>query len=156
MDVDRPMRIGELSRRAGVSTQAIRYYEQIGLLDEPQRSQSDYRLYTAADVERLGFIKKAKLFDLSLAEIRELIDLRVEGIRPCERLMDLVKQRISELDRRIEDMVAFRADLACRYERASLADKQQLDGRICGIIEAPPSPCPAAGSGPIGPGASGS
>lgn len=132
---DRLLRIGDLSRKAGVSTQAIRYYERIGLLDLPLRSESGYRLYTDDHVDRMGFIKKAKLLDLSLAEIGELITLSSEGIRPCEHLMDLVKRRLDELDRRIEEMVALRAELAGRYDRMGAPEVGRVCGSICDIIE---------------------
>ena len=63
------MRIGQLANEVGLNPKTLRYYEQIGLLPAPQRSPSGYRLYTAADRERLDFIAKAKAIGLTLEEI---------------------------------------------------------------------------------------
>ncbi len=64
------MLIGELSKQLSLPTHTIRYYEQLGLLDPPQRSEAQYRLYTKSDAERLHFIQKAKRLGLSLDDIR--------------------------------------------------------------------------------------
>lgn len=127
------MFIGELSRQAGVPTQTIRYYERFGLMDQPDRTESRYRLYSWEDVERLRFIQKAKLFGLSLDEIKELIAIRAEGNPPCKHLKQLVQHHIDDLDRRIREMTAFRDELARRYERIQVPGP--CDGRICRFIE---------------------
>ena len=60
------LKIGELSSQTGISTEAIRYYERIGLLPEPERAENGYRLYGEEDVERLRFIRSARSLDFSL------------------------------------------------------------------------------------------
>jgi MerR family transcriptional regulator, mercuric resistance operon regulatory protein len=50
--------IGELSRRTGCNVETIRYYERVGLLPRPPRSEAQYRLYDSADVRRLGFVRR--------------------------------------------------------------------------------------------------
>ncbi len=54
------MTIGKLAEKAGVSTDTVRFYERRSLIDEPARTQSNYRIYPEEDVVRLKFIKKAK------------------------------------------------------------------------------------------------
>ncbi len=76
------MRIGELGERLGVNTKTIRYYESIGLVPEPERTSSGYRIYSEADVERLVFIKSAQRLGLALDEVREILALRERGRRP--------------------------------------------------------------------------
>lgn len=125
--------IGELSRKAGVSTQTIRYYERLGLMSQPERTESKYRLYSEGDEERLQFIQKAKLFGLSLDEIKTLIDIRCDGEAPCRCLRDLVKKHLDDLDQRIQEMIAFRDKLAERLKR--LDSENMPDGKICGFIE---------------------
>ena len=66
-------KIGELSNATGLTTKTIRYYELNGLLEEPWRADSGYRLYDPEDVERPEFIKKAKTLGLSLEEIRDIL-----------------------------------------------------------------------------------
>ncbi len=67
------LRIGELAERAGTSTDTIRYYERMGLLQSPERTASGYRLYTDADLGRLLFIRRAKRLGFSLGDIKGLV-----------------------------------------------------------------------------------
>src|SRR5258708_32647874 len=76
------MRIGELAARFGLNPKTIRYYEEIGLLKRAGRSESGYRLYGKPDVERLGFIRRAKTLSLSLDEIRDILSAQEEGSPP--------------------------------------------------------------------------
>ena len=135
--------IGELSRQVDIPTQTIRYYERLGLLDPPKRTASQYRVYSEKDEARLRFIQKAKLFGLSLNEIKKLIDLRIRGVPPCADLKVMVKQNLDKLDRRIQVLLAFRQELNSRYEQieALLPDASTppteaiCNGKICGLIE---------------------
>jgi DNA-binding transcriptional MerR regulator len=70
--VEAMIRVGEMARRAGVSPRTIKYYEERGLI-QPSRSQSDYRLYGQADVERLERICQLRGFGLSIATIEEVL-----------------------------------------------------------------------------------
>ena len=77
------MRIGELARRSGLASTALRYYEKAGLLPPPQRTPSGYRAYDASVLQRLVFIRAAQAVGLSLPEIREVIAIRDGGTAPC-------------------------------------------------------------------------
>lgn len=127
--------IGELSQRSGLPPQTIRYYEQLGLLNPPARTEARYRVYTAEHLERLAFIAQAKLFGLSLEEIRQLIELRCGGVVPCGHMRGMVQRHIAELDARIRQLTAFRDELLRRYEAM---DGRPAGGKICGIVEAEP------------------
>ncbi|MUL38507.1 heavy metal-responsive transcriptional regulator [Gloeocapsopsis dulcis] len=137
------MFIGELSDRVALPTQTIRYYERLGLLNPPERTESQYRIYSEEAVERLQFIQKAKLYGLSLDEIKQLIELRDEGVLPCANLKAMVKKHLNELDYHIQEMLVFRQELANRYEQidtllsgSSPAPREaNFNGRICGLIE---------------------
>lgn len=124
--------IGDLSEQAGIPTQTIRYYEQLGLLEPPERTDSRYRVYTAEHLERLQFIRRAKTFGLSLEEIKQLIDMRSEGVAPCCHLKDLVGRHIEDLNLRIEGLTLFRDELLRRYEGMN---GEAPEGKICGIVE---------------------
>jgi MerR family transcriptional regulator, copper efflux regulator len=67
------MRIGQLAEQAGISTKAIRYYEQIGILGPPERTATGYRSYDEAALGRLGFVRAAQAVGLTLGEIRHVI-----------------------------------------------------------------------------------
>lgn len=110
--------IGELARELGLNPKTIRYYEQVGLLPSPRRSESGYRLYTRDERERLQLIKRAKLLGLSLSEIKEIVEYAIDG--RCGilqgRLLSLVETKLGEIDQTIQDLIAFREDLG-RYQR---------------------------------------
>jgi len=126
--------IGELSRKVGVPQHTIRYYERLKLINPPDRSETQYRLYTEDDELRLKFIKQAKLFGLTLDEIKKIINLKAEGVAPCECLKDMIKRHLDDLDSRIQEMIAFRNELTHRYERIK-STKDTPNGAICGFIE---------------------
>jgi DNA-binding transcriptional MerR regulator len=134
--------ISELSRHMNIPVPTIRYYEKLGLLNTPSRTESHYRVYSEESKERLGFIQQAKHFGLTLVEIKKLINIRTEGNPPCASLKVMVKQHLDELDQHIQEMIAFRKELASRYEKintlldssAELAEAPD-SSRICGLIE---------------------
>jgi len=139
------MRIGELAGSLNLNPRTIRYYESIGLLPEPDRSPSGYRDYDESDAERLRFIKTAQRVGLSLDEIARVISLRDRGERPCGYVLDLLRNQLGELDRRIEEMSWLRDEVR-RLE--AVADSQgEAEGTFCGLIErvgATPAASPSA------------
>ena len=92
------MRIGELGERAEVSTKTIRYYESLGLLDEPARTPAGYRDYDDAALERLRFVRDAQATGLSLAEIASVLELKSSGQRSCAHTTDLLERHLVEID----------------------------------------------------------
>jgi DNA-binding transcriptional MerR regulator len=80
----RMLSIGDLFRRTGVKVPTIRYYEQMGLMEAPERSEGNQRRYGRPERERLSFIKHARDLGLTIEAIRELIDLSAHPERPCE------------------------------------------------------------------------
>lgn len=106
--------IGDIAKQVDLNVKTIRYYEGLGLLAEPERTESGYRVYSAQDVERLRFIKGAKSLGLSLQEIKEIMALWGEGTTPCSHVEHLLQDKLAELDRRIAELVNFREGLA-RY-----------------------------------------
>lgn len=127
--------ISQLSRQLGIPVPTIRYYERLGLLKPPERTQSQYRIYSEEALERLRFIQKAKHFGLSLDEIKKLIDISAQGTPPCASLKAMVKQHLDELECRIEEMVEFRQDLANRYSKIeALVEEESTtpNNGICG------------------------
>lgn len=108
--MNRLLHIGEVGRKVGLNPKTIRYYEKIGLLPKPRRSEvihgKGYRLYTQEDLNRLAFIKQTKLLDLSLAQIKELLVSTEEGCCGSARphLTILLEQKLTELEKRIEEL----------------------------------------------------
>lgn len=127
------MRIGELAERQGVTTKAIRFYESIGLLPDPERTPSGYRAYGEADAERLAFIKTAQRLGLSLDEIKEIIAFRDRGERPCGYVADVLRRQVSDLDRRIREMRALRDEL--KHLQARATGGGGPESKYCAVIE---------------------
>ena len=100
--------IGALAKQAGFKATTIRYYEQIGLLPTPERTESRYRLYTTEMVELLKFIRKAQGLGLQLSEIREIASIRRQGDPPCVHVRTLIKERVADLDRKLGDLQMLR------------------------------------------------
>lgn len=98
------MNIGQAARRSGISAKMIRYYEEIGLLPEPKRSASGYRLYTEKDIKTLSFIQHARELGFSSTQMKELLDLRLNSARHSADVKQLAEQHIQRLQQKIADM----------------------------------------------------
>src|SRR5258708_32442635 len=89
--------IGELSRKSGCNIETIRYYERIDLLPKPRRTRSRYRLYGAADVRRLFFIRRARQLGLTLSEVRALPGLAGPGSRSCAQVRGVAAKYVTDV-----------------------------------------------------------
>ncbi len=103
--------IGTMSRRTGTKVQTIRYYEQIGLLPEPERSAGGQRRYRQADLDRLSFIRHARQLGFSLDAIRELLELADHPERPCAGADSIARRQLVQVERRILRLQALKTEL---------------------------------------------
>src|SRR5687767_1967102 len=103
--------ISKVAAEVGLSTDAIRYYERIGLLPQPKRTPGGYRLYGQDTAERLQLIKGAQRLGLRLSEIGELLKVRDRGLCPCGHVEALVRQRLAEVDKELARLTRLRADM---------------------------------------------
>lgn len=103
--------VAKLAGRAGLSPDAVRYYERAGLLPAPARSGAGYRLYDERVLDRLGFIRGAQRTGLRLRQIRELLEIIDRGVCPCGHTESLLTERIAEIDREIKDLRDVRKQL---------------------------------------------
>jgi DNA-binding transcriptional MerR regulator len=126
------LRIGEVAARCGVNPKTIRYYEQIGLLPEPERLSSGYRVYGRNDVERLAFIRSAQRFGLALDEIREVLAFRDRGEAPCGYVREVVRREAARLDERIAELLEMREELGRLLART---DDGSGDAGYCHLLE---------------------
>ena len=129
------MRIGELGEQCGVSAKTVRYYESIGLLDEPGRTASGYREYGDEAVERLRFIRDAQATGLTLAEISSVLELKVAGERSCSHTMALIDSHVEAIDEQIAQLQAARTELVSMAKRGrSLDPAACTDPNRCQVI----------------------
>jgi Cu(I)-responsive transcriptional regulator len=105
------MAIGDLSRKTGVKVPTIRYYESIGLLPAPPRSEGNRRLYGAKAVDRLRFIRHARELGFEVDAIRELLDLAEQPQRSCAKVDALAREHLRTITSRIERLTALKAEV---------------------------------------------
>lgn len=122
--------VSKLAEEAGTSADTVRYYERIGLLPEAERSRSGYRLYDAAAVERLRFIKRAQRFGLRLEAIAELLDVRQRGLCPCGHTRRALEERVAELDSELASLARLRDDIARMLDQPAGAGWQCAGGLL--------------------------
>lgn len=103
--------IGKLSEATGVKVPTIRYYEQIGLLPEPERSAGNQRLYGRRAQERLAFIRHSRDLGFPLEAIRELLSLSDDPDHPCDAADAIAKRQLRAVNARIARLEALRAEL---------------------------------------------
>lgn len=96
--------IGALAASAGVGRETIRYYERKGLLEEPPRSGAGYRQYPAEAVDRLRFIRRAQELGFTLAEITELLGLRVDEASACGAVEARARAKLVTVADKIDDL----------------------------------------------------
>lgn len=115
--------IGELSRQAQVKVPTIRYYEQIGLLSEPARTEGQQRRYGSDDVRRLNFIRHARELGFEVDAIRQLLNLASAPDRACGEVHDITKAHLDEVKSKIVRLTALRDELeamiGCDHRRIS-------------------------------------
>jgi DNA-binding transcriptional MerR regulator len=115
--------IAELSRRTGFSRPTLRYYEEIGLLEEPRRSDAGYRIYGKEDEARLEFIRRSKRLGLSLDEIRDLVNVWAGGECTTTRrhVQQLLEQKVAAVREQIEECTTFLHQLELASGRLTAA-----------------------------------
>lgn len=100
------MLIGELAQTSGTTTKTLRFYEDVGLLPTPHRSANGYRYYDnpTDTFARIDFIRRGQTAGLTLAQIRQVLEIRDHGTPPCRHVVDLLDERLAGLDQQLADL----------------------------------------------------
>jgi len=101
----------DVARQTGVSTDTLRHYERRGLLPRVSRTVAGYRQYSAATVERVLLIQRALVVGFSLSDLKRVLAVRDKGGSPCGGVRALVGERLEQLNRRIDELLALREEL---------------------------------------------
>ena len=122
--------IGELSKKTGVKIPTIRYYEQMKLLEEPERSTGNQRRYTQRGLERLSFICHARALGISVADIRQLVELSEAPDKPCSKAHTIAAQHLVSVRESIKKLRRLERELK---RITSIPDSGHVDQ--CKIIK---------------------
>ena len=106
------LKIGDLARATETKVETVRYYERIGLMPPPERTQANYRSYTTAHLERLNFIRHARGLGFDIAEIRSLLDLADQPDRDCADADRIATGHLAAVEAKIARLEVLRAELA--------------------------------------------
>jgi Cd(II)/Pb(II)-responsive transcriptional regulator len=124
------MRIGELAVVTGTKIETIRYYERVGLLASPERTEGNFRIYALAHAERLSFIRHCRSLDMTLDEIRALLHCKDAPTENCGDVNTIVDAHIGHVAARIRELRALEKQLKSLRERC----QEARDAAHCGIL----------------------
>lgn len=122
------LKIGQVAKKSGLTVETVRYYEQRGLIPEPQRLDSGYRVYPESILTRLNFINRCKDLGFSLQEISELLSIQIDPDNSSALVKEQVEHKIELVKEKISELQKLQASLV------------QLSGMCCG--EGSVSDCP--------------
>lgn len=123
--------IGELSKHTGVKVPTIRYYEKIGLIDVPSRSEGNQRQYEQRGLERLSFIRHARELGFTIEDIKDLVTLSIDHDNTCDKAHNIAMQHLSSVKERIAKLKRLEQELK-RIE--TMSGDCQIDE--CNVIRA--------------------
>ncbi|KAA3616802.1 MAG: heavy metal-responsive transcriptional regulator [Calditrichaeota bacterium] len=128
------MNIRDISKETGFSIDTIRYYEKMELIENVERSESGYRIFSDEDLKRFLFIKKAKKIGFTLNDIRELLTLRIETDQPCEPVHELARGKLKIVEEKLNELTRIKKVLKELIDQCS-PDKSTDSCPILRVLE---------------------
>lgn len=122
--------IGYVAKVTGCNIETIRYYERIGLLPKPPRSDGGYRMYSAEDIKRLNFIRRSRNLGFHLNEVRDLLSLVDTNTYTCAEVKDITMNHLAETEQKIADLTKLRKvlkDMASQCEGEKIPECPIID-----------------------------
>jgi DNA-binding transcriptional MerR regulator len=129
------LKIGELAKQTGLAVGTLRYYSDLKLLQPVQRGENGYRYYNQDASQQVEFIKKAQTLGFTLEEIKQILDVRDRGEKPCNLVKSLLDHKIEQLELQIQQMTLFKAEL--REYRTAWTNNPDLASQpqeVCPLI----------------------
>lgn len=124
------LRIGELSQATGIGHETIRYYEKTGLLPAATRSGNGYRAYGISHLERLAFIRHCRALDISLADVKRLLEFIDQPSSDCGDINRLIDAQLNRVRARLKSMQALEQQLTALSSRCD----ENHSANECGIL----------------------
>lgn len=131
----RMLRIGQLAATTGFTPKTLRYYEDVGLLRPTRRSESGYRLYDDAAIDRLRFVRRAQSLGLRLNDVRRILEISDEGRVPCEHVLTVIDRELDGIDAQMKRLAEFKAGLLSVRARMMTSSGAARPGQTCPCLE---------------------
>jgi len=129
----RPLSIGDLAKATGTKVVTIRYYEQIGLLPVPSRTEGNYRTFTREHERRLRFIRRCRDLGFTLDQIRDLLRLSSEENQECAEVDRITAAHLAEIEKKVADLKRLAGELR-RLSKSCRGDGLIADCRIIEVL----------------------
>ena len=133
------IQIGKVAEQTRLSIDTIRFYQKIGLVKQPARSEGGFRLFTDVEIKDLLFIQKAQELGFSLTEIKQLSILNQEHDHACSQVRNLLKSKLRDVREKVTQLLRLEAELnkALRKCNRDLRSHQgSTHGECCPVLEA--------------------
>lgn len=137
------MRIGELAQAAGMDVDTVRYYEKAGLLPPASRGANNYRSYGDAALQRLRFIRNCRALDMSLPEVRVLLDYIDQPGPDCSTVDGVVAEHLGHVRERLASLKTLERQLELLQQACSHASPQEVCGIVLALSQQPQGDAPA-------------
>ena len=111
LDMAEAVHIGKAAKRAGLSVDTIRFYQELGLIKSVRRSAGGYRLFDGEQIRDLTFVRHAQELGFSLNEIKELLALRQKH-HVCSEVQSMLKRKVGDVQEKINGLSRLEAELA--------------------------------------------
>jgi Cd(II)/Pb(II)-responsive transcriptional regulator len=131
------MKIGELAKAAGLPVETVRFYEKQGLLPAPARHENNYRRYDEQALQRLRFIGNCRALDMSLDEVRTLLDFIEHPHADCSPVDALVAEHLGHVRQRMAELKALEKQLKLLQSACGHARPQELCGIVLALSSGP-------------------
>lgn len=126
---------GELARRTGVNAETIRYFERIGMIPAPGRTEGGHRIYDERHVRTLGFVRSARSLGFTPEEVRAILELGGPGRAPCAEVRDIAAHHLEQVRAKIADLLEFERLLTSTIEHCS--GRAEPECAVIDMIETP-------------------
>ena len=128
-------KIGELAKQTGIAVGTLRYYSDLGLLLPVHRGDNGYRYYSENASSQVQFIKKAQAIGFTLEEIKQILDVRDRGEKPCSLVQTLLDNKIEQLEIQIKKMTLFKRELETyRADWQNNSEVELQPQEVCPLI----------------------
>ncbi|MFQ5565119.1 MAG: helix-turn-helix domain-containing protein [Paracoccaceae bacterium] len=122
--------IGEMSRRTGVNIETIRYYERVGVMPKPRRTEGGHRAYDHDQLKRLHFVRRSRQLGFSLNEVRAMLRLVDDGALTCGEIHAMTMDHLADIKQKVSDLQRLETALGLMAAECSRGDIPD-----CPIIE---------------------